>query len=218
MTETSAPTHYVPFGSQVPVDPASGSLAIGVPTPGTDAMILSDEGQPAAAGVAGELLIRGPQVMLGYRGKPEETASALANGWMHTGDIAVRDDAGWFYIVDRKKDVIIASGFKVWPREVEDCLYSHPLVREAAVVGVEDDYRGESVKAVISLHHGAAVDPADVITFRRTRLTGYKVPRIVEVVDELPKTLTGKIQRNALREAAKLNKAQSAKSPMARRT
>lgn len=201
MTETAAPTHYAPFGVEVPVDPASGALAIGIPTPGTDAMIAGENDRPLAVGEAGEVLVRGAQVMAGYHGKQEETMAALAGGWMHTGDIAVRDAAGWFYIVDRKKDMIVASGFKVWPREVEDCLYLHPAVREAAVIGVPDDYRGETVKALVSLRAGSAADEAGIVAHCRERLAGYKVPRVVEIVEELPKTVTGKIQRNVLRDA-----------------
>lgn len=203
MTETAAPTHYAPFGSVVPVDAASGALAIGVPTPGTDAMIAGDDDRPLGIGEPGEILVRGPQVMTGYRGRAEDSAATLAGGWMHTGDIAVRDAAGWFYIVDRKKDVIIASGFKVWPREVEDCLYLHPAVREAAVIGVPDDYRGETVKALVSLRAGTAADATEIVAHCRDRLAGYKVPRLVEIVDELPKTVTGKIQRNVLRDMEK---------------
>lgn len=200
MTETSAPTHLSPFGLAVPSDPGSNALSIGIPGPSTDAIIVDDQGRELPIGEAGELLIRGPQVMAGYWRKPEETATALCDGWMHSGDIAVRDENGWFYLVDRKKDMIIASGFKVWPREVEDVLYKHPAVREAAVIGIVDSYRGETVKACISLKAGASVGEEDVILHCRKFLAGYKVPRVVEILSELPKTPTGKIQRNILRE------------------
>ena len=118
---------------------------------------------------------------------------------MHTGDIGFRDEAGWIYLVDRKKDVIIASGFKVWPREVEDVLYAHPAVREAAVIGVPDAYRGENVKGVVSLVNGAEITPQDLVAHCRMRLAAYKVPGVMVILDDLPKTVSGKIQRAALR-------------------
>ena len=185
-----------------PVDPASGALSIGVPACGIEAAIVDDHGAPAPVGEAGELIIRGRQIMAGYWHKPEETAAALQDGWMHTGDVAVMDAAGWFYLVDRKKDMISASGFKVWPREVEDMLYRHPSVREAAVVGAPDPYRGETVIAYVSLREGASAMPDALIAFAREGLAGYKVPRRVTILPELPKTASGKIMRHALREQA----------------
>jgi len=200
MTETSAATLLSPFGLAVPAEPGSGALSIGVPCPSTDAIIVDDAGRELPAGEAGELLVRGPQVMAGYWRKPGETAAALRDGWIHTGDVALRDDKGWFYLVDRKKDMIIASGFKVWPREVEDVLYRHPAVREAAVIGAPDAYRGETVKAYISLKSGASLLEDELILHCRENLAGYKVPRQIEILAELPKTPTGKNQRNALRQ------------------
>ena len=137
--------------------------------------------------------------MPGYWRRNAETANAIRDGWLYTGDVAVQDDAGWFYIVDRLKDQINASGFKVWPREVEDALVSHPDVVEAAVVGVPDEYRGETVKAFVVLTTGSAVSPEELIRFSRERLAAYKYPRLVEIVDELPHTASGKILRRALR-------------------
>jgi len=201
MTETAAPTHFAPFGLRVPVDEASGALAIGVPVFQTDAIIADDEGREVKPGVAGELLLRGPQIMSGYRHLADESAATLAGGWMHSGDIAVMDAEGWFYIVDRKKDVIIASGFKVWPREVEDCLYTHEAVREAAVIGIADAYRGETVKAFVSLRADKQISADELQEYCRGRLAGYKCPRIIELLPELPKTITGKIQRNVLRDS-----------------
>jgi long-chain acyl-CoA synthetase len=200
MTETTALAHLAPLGIDVPVDEASGALAIGVPVPNTDAIVVDDEGRPLPCGKAGELLLRGPQLMRGYWNMPEESAKALAEGWMHSGDIAVMDSQGWFYIVDRKKDMIIASGFKVWPREVEDCLYRHEAVREAAVIGVADAYRGETVKAFVSLRPGIAATAQDLTAHCRDRLAAYKRPRLIEILPELPKTVSGKIQRNLLRD------------------
>ena len=199
MTETTSPTHFCPLGVEAPVDPDSGALSIGVPVYNTLAKIIDDNGEPVADGIAGELCVRGPQIMMGYWKKPQETADTLVDGWLRTGDIAVRDADGWYYLVDRKKDMIVASGFKVWPREVEDVLYSHPAVREAAVIGIPDSYRGENVKAFVSLKQGASADADELVAFCREKLASYKAPRIVEVLDELPKTVTGKIQRHALR-------------------
>jgi len=200
MTETAAPTHLSPLGVEAPVDASSGALSIGIPSYGTDAFVLSDDGKPALPGTPGELCTKGPQIMVGYWNMPEETAAALQGGWMHTGDIAVMDERGWFYLVDRKKDMIIASGFKVWPREVEDVLYMHPAVREAAVVGAPDSYRGETVKAYVSLKAGCQIDGNELMRHCRASLASYKAPTLVEILDELPKTVSGKIQRNVLRE------------------
>jgi len=170
-----------------------------VPTPGTLVRVLADDGTIAPPGVAGEICMRGPNVMQGYWNKPEETAEALRDGWMHSGDVGIMDEQGWVYLVDRKKDVIIASGFKVWPREVEDVLYAHPAVREAAVIGVPDAYRGETVKAVVSLKAGASATHEDLVAHCRENLAAYKTPRLIEFLDDLPKTVSGKIQRAALR-------------------
>ena len=203
MTETTSPSHAVPLGVEAPVDPATGALAIGVPVPGAEARIVDLESgtSEVGPGEVGEIVIRGPMVVSGYWGKPEETAYAIRNGWLHTGDVGKRDASGWFYLVDRKKDLIVASGYKVWPREVEDALYQHPGVREAAVVGVPDQYRGETVKAFVALKRGCegTVTGNDLIGFCRERLAAYKYPREVEIVDELPKTPSGKFLRRALR-------------------
>jgi long-chain acyl-CoA synthetase len=141
----------------------------------------------------------------GYWNKPEETARALPGGALHTGDVGYMDADGWFYIVDRKKDQINVAGYKVWPREVEDVLYEHAAVREAAVVGVPDDYRGETVKAYVSLkpgHEGASAGqlPDELIAHCKERLAAYKYPRQLEIRPELPKTVTGKILRRELRD------------------
>jgi long-chain acyl-CoA synthetase len=130
---------------------------------------------------------------------PEATAAAMFEGGLRTGDVGFMDARGWFYLVDRKKDMINAAGYKVWPREVEDVLYTHPAVREAAVIGVPDDYRGETVKAVVSLKDGLQATPGELIAHCKARMAAYKVPRIVELREELPKTVTGKILRRQLR-------------------
>ena len=150
------------------------------------------------------MAIAGPQVVPGYWERPEETASTFRDGVMHTGDIGMLDDEGWLYLVDRSKDMIVASGFKVWPREVEDVLYEHPAVREAAVIGVPDDYRGETVWGYVSIKPGRERRArASSSRFCRARLAAYKYPRVVHVLDELPKTTTGKIVRRELRDRAR---------------
>ncbi|GAA4706578.1 long-chain fatty acid--CoA ligase [Pseudonocardia yuanmonensis] len=199
LTETTSPSHVGPFGSRAPVDPRSGALSVGVPVSNTVVRVVDDDGRDLPVGEVGEIVIRGPQVVPGYWNKPEETAHALPGGELRTGDVGFMDADGWFYLVDRKKDQINAGGYKIWPREVEDVLYGHPAVREAAVVGVPDEYRGETVKAVVSLKAGAELEPDELIAFARDRMAAYKYPRIVEVVDELPKTVSGKILRRELR-------------------
>ena len=199
MTETTSPTHIGPKHLRPPVDPTSGAMAIGIPIQDTEAMIVGDDGRPVPVGEVGEVWMRGPQIMAGYWNKPEQTAEALVDGWMRSGDVGFMDEAGWFYLVDRKKDMISASGFKVWPREVEDVLVAHPAVREAAVVGEPDAYRGETVVAFISFKPGHQASFEAISHHCRERLASYKVPRRIEVLDELPKTLTGKIQRVELR-------------------
>ncbi len=199
LTETTSPTHGVPLGAAAPVDPASGALSIGVPVPGAEVWIAADDGAPAALGEIGEIVSAGPMVAPGYWNKPAETAEAMRRDGFRTGDVGFMDPAGWFFLVDRKKDMINAAGYKVWPREVEDVLYTHPAVREAAVVGVPDDYRGETVKAVVSLKPGAAATPDEIIAYCRARMAAYKYPRRLEIIAELPKTVTGKILRRELR-------------------
>ena len=202
LTETTSPSHGVPMHQRAPVDPTSGALSVGVPIFNTIVRVVDEKGDDLPAGEIGEFVTSGPQVVPGYWGKPEETAHALPGGSLHTGDVGFMDPDGWFYVVDRKKDMINAAGYKVWPREVEDVLYEHPAVREAAVVGVPDEYRGETVKAFVSLRPGQSVEPAELISFCRERLAAYKYPRLLEVVDELPKTVTGKILRRELRPQA----------------
>jgi long-chain acyl-CoA synthetase len=199
MTETTSPSHAVPRGAVAPVDPSSGALSVGVPTYGVVARVVDDEGRDVPPGEIGEIVMAGPQVVPGYWRRPEETAAAIRDGAIHSGDVGFMDAEGWFYVVDRKKDLINASGYKVWPREVEDVLYRHPAVREAAVVGVPDAYRGETVKAYVSLRAGVSAAPHDLIAFCRKELAAYKYPREVEILDDLPKTPTGKILRRSLR-------------------
>jgi long-chain acyl-CoA synthetase len=165
--------------------------------------ILDEEGNEAPVGEVGELATSGPEVVPGYWNKPEATATSIPGGELRTGDVGFMDAEGWFYIVDRKKDMINAAGYKVWPREVEDVLYGHPAVREAAVVGVPDEYRGETVKAFVSLRPGVGVTEQQLVDYCREQMAAYKYPRSVEFVAELPKTTTGKILRRELRDQAK---------------
>ncbi len=200
MTETTCISHGVPVGARAPVDPASGTLSIGRPIFQTQMRIVSDEGADLPDGEAGELLVRGPWMVSGYWNKPAESARLRdADGWLRTGDVAFRDADGWTYLVDRKKDMIVASGYKVWPREVEDVLYAHPAVREAAVVGLPDAYRGETVAAFVALRPGQEATADELAAHCRERLAAYKAPRSIELRAELPKTTSGKILRRELR-------------------
>jgi long-chain acyl-CoA synthetase len=184
-----------PFGKQ-----KIGS--IGIPRPDTDARIVDLETgeKTLPPGMEGELCIRGPQVMKGYWNRPEETAQALRNGWLYTGDIARMDEDGYFFIVDRKKDMILCSGYNVYPREIEEVLYQHPKIQEACVLGVPDPYRGETVKAFVVLKEGSESSPEEIIAYCRQNMARYKAPTIVEFRKELPRSNVGKILRKVLRE------------------
>ena len=200
LTETNSPSHTVPMTREAPVDPNSGALSVGVPVFNTVVRILDEEGHEVPVGQNGQLAISGPEVIHGYWNKPAATAESLPGGELLTGDIGFMDADGWFYIVDRKKDMINASGYKVWPHEIEDVIYGHPAVREAAVVGVPDAYRGETVKAYVSLKPGTAVTEQELIGFCKEQMAAYKYPRSIEFLDDLPKTASGKILRRELRD------------------
>ncbi|MEV5146990.1 AMP-binding protein [Streptomyces sp. NPDC052727] len=199
LTECTAPCASVPPHLEAPVDPVSGTLSVGLPGADTVVRIVDERGAEVPLGEHGEIVVRGPQVVPGYWRRPDATAETFPDGELRTGDIGFMDEQGWLYVVDRKKDMINASGFKVWPREVEDVLYTHPAVREAAVVGVPDGYRGETVKAYISLRPGAEADPDELAVYCKERLAAYKYPRQVEILPDLPKTASGKILRRELR-------------------
>ncbi|MCY7396792.1 MAG: AMP-binding protein [Nocardioides sp.] len=200
LTETTSPMTLTPFGRASPVDPTSGALSVGVPVPSTIVRIQDEEGHDVPLGEVGEIVADGPQVVAGYWGKPEETAANLPGGALKSGDVGFMNADGFIFIVDRKKDMINASGYKVWPREVEDVLAEHAAVREAAVVGVPDEKRGETVKAFVSLKAGAEVTPEELVAHCKERMAAYKYPRQVVIIDELPKTVTGKILRRELRD------------------
>jgi long-chain acyl-CoA synthetase len=194
LTETSPVTHANFLWDRERV---RGS--IGVPWPDTDATILSMEtGKPLPPGEVGEIAIKGPQVMKGYWNRPEETEKAFQDGWLLTGDLGYMDEDGYFYVVDRKKDMIIAGGYNIYPREVEEVLYEHPAIQEAVVAGIPDPYRGETVKAYIVLKEGKEATEKELDQFARKHLAAYKVPRMYEFRDELPKTAVGKILRRTL--------------------
>ncbi|NZA25720.1 long-chain fatty acid--CoA ligase [Luteimonas sp. SJ-92] len=194
-------TETAPAACINPMDMSDYNGAIGLPIPSTDACVKDEAGNMLPVGEVGELCIKGPQVMKGYWQRPEETASAIdADGWLHTGDMAKMDESGFFYIVDRKKDMILVSGFNVYPNEVEDVIAMMPGVLEVAAVGVPDEKSGEVVKVVIvKKDQGLTAD--QVKAHARENLTGYKQPRIVEFRKELPKTNVGKILRRELRDA-----------------
>lgn len=205
LTEAAPVTHLNPLDGQR--KPGS----IGIPAPGTDAAIVDMEGGavPVPPGKIGELVVRGPQVMLGYWNCPDETACTVRNTWLYTGDIATMDEDGFFFIVDRKKDLIISGGYNIYPRDVDEVLYQHPKVKEAVAVGIPHPTRGEIVKAFIVPKDGEVIEQSEIIEFCSQKLAKYKVPRRVEFRTELPKTLVGKVLRRALQQEEMEKAAQS---------
>jgi len=199
LTETSPVTHANPF------DGSARPGAIGLPVPDTDCKIvdLANPEKTLGPGAPGELCVRGPQVMLGYWNRPEETARTIINGWLHTGDIAVMDEDGFFRIVDRLKEMIIVSGFNVYPTEVEEVLYHYPKIEKVCVAGVPDPSTGEAVKAYVVLKQGETATPEEIIEWCRDSrhgLSGYRVPKQIEFRESLPETLIGKVLRRVLQE------------------
>jgi long-chain acyl-CoA synthetase len=196
LTEASPVTHANPFAGKRKVG------SIGLPRPDTDAKIVDLESgeKDLPPGEEGELCIRGPQVMKGYWNRPEETAKSLRGGWLYTGDIARMDEEGYFYIVDRKKDMIICSGYNVYPREIEEVLYQHPKIQEACILGVPDPYRGETAKAFVVLKEGNRASADEIIAYCQRNMAKYKVPTMIEFRKDLPKSDVGKILRKVLRE------------------
>jgi long-chain acyl-CoA synthetase len=171
--------------------------------PNTEVKIVkeTDKGiEEVPVGEVGELIIKGPQVMKGYWNKPEETRAVLKDNWLFTGDLARMDEDGYFYIVDRKKDMIVASGYNVYPREIEEVLYQHPAVKEVIVIGVSHEYRGETVKAYVTLKEEQKATEKELIEFSRKYLAPYKVPRMIEFRDQLPRSAVGKLLRRVLRD------------------
>jgi len=195
LTETSPVTHVNPVKSKR----KSGS--IGIPIPSTDARIMDLETgtEEQQVGQPGELAIKGPQVMKGYWNMDEETARTIKDGWLYTGDIAHMDEDGYVFIVDRKKDMIIAGGYNIYPRDIDEVLYEHPKISDAVTIGVPDEYRGETVKVFVVVKPGETMTEDEVIAHCKERLAAYKMPRLVEFRDELPKTMVGKVLRKELR-------------------
>ncbi len=195
LSETASTTTFNVSASERKV------LSIGKPVWGVEMKVIDDEGAdlPAGADHVGQLLVRGHNVMKGYYKRPDATAEALQNGWLHTGDLGYRDDEGYYFVVDRLKDMIVRGGYNVYPREIEEVLYSHPDVVEAAVIGVPDDRLGEEVVAYVAVREGSAATEADLIAFSREQLAAYKYPRSIAFVPELPKGATGKILKRELR-------------------
>jgi len=204
LTETAPLVSVTPWGGEV--KPGT----VGVPLPDTDVKIVDmDTGEKEMPiGEEGEVAIKGPQVMMGYYKKPEETEKVLKDGWFYTGDIGKFDEDGYLSIVDRKKDLIIAGGYNIYPMEIDDILFDHPKIMEACAVGVPDSYRGETVKAFIVLKEGEDMTETEVIAYCRERLAAYKVPKRVEFIEELPKSAVGKILRRTLREMEEQKKSQ----------
>jgi len=198
LTEASPVTHSNPIWGK------SITGSVGLPWPDTDCRIVDTAtGEELAQGEIGELAVSGPQVMRGYWNRPEETAAVLKDGWLLTGDMGYMDENGYFYIVDRKKDMIIAGGFNIYPREVEEALFEHPAIQEAAVIGVPDPYRGETVKAFIVFKEGQTAGEEELETHCRQRLAAYKIPRQYEIRATLPKTIVGKVLRRQLQDEDK---------------
>jgi long-chain acyl-CoA synthetase len=173
--------------------------SIGVPIPGVEMSVQDDEGRLLGTGKTGEVCVRGGNVMLGYWRQPEETAHALRDGWLLTGDIGHRDDDGYYYITDRKKDMLIVNGLNVYPREIEEVMYQVPFIKEAAVIGVPDARKGEQPLAFVSAKEGTTVDERALLQHLKARLADYKLPRRVVVLPDLPHNATGKILKTTLR-------------------
>lgn len=199
LTETGPLTHANPIHGTRKIG------SIGIPVSDTDAKIINiEDGETEMPiGETGEICIKGPQVMLGYWHKPDETAKMIRNGWLHTGDIGKMDEDGFFYVVDRMKDMIIAGGFKIFPRDVEEVLYTHPKIKEAALIGIKAPYHGELPKAFVVLKEGETATPEEIIAHCKAQLASYKVPKQVEFRQELPKSLVGKILKRKLMEEQK---------------
>ncbi|MGD8191218.1 long-chain-fatty-acid--CoA ligase [Brevibacillus ginsengisoli] len=205
LSEAAPVTHFnPPFRER-----QAGS--IGIPLPLTDARVVSlADGREAPYGEVGELVVKGPQVMKGYWRRLEDTAAVLKDGWLYTGDLARMTEDGIFTIVDRKKDMIIASGYNVYPREIEEVLYQHPAVLEAVVIGIPDEYRGETVKAYIAPKPGVSVTEEEIIEYCRIELAAYKVPRLVEFRQQLPKSAVGKLLKRTFRDEELKKRSQTA--------
>ncbi|MEN6464265.1 MAG: long-chain fatty acid--CoA ligase [Syntrophaceae bacterium] len=195
-------TECSPMATATPESGLQKPDTVGIPLPGTDIRIMDGETgtKEMPLGEPGEICLKGPQVMKGYYKKPEETAGALRDGWLHTGDVGALDGDGFLSIVDRKKDMIIAGGYNIYPNEIDDILFSHPKILEACVIGIPDKYRGETVKAFVVARPGEELTPEEVVRHCKEHLAAYKVPKHIEFMKELPKSAMGKILRRELKE------------------
>jgi long-chain acyl-CoA synthetase len=207
LSETSPTATF----NQLDVGQKVGS--IGTPIWGVELKVVDDAGNEVPQGEPGEIVIKGHNVMKGYWRKPEATAEAIKGGWFHTGDIAIKDGDGFYFIVDRKKDMIIRGGFNVYPREIEEVIYQHPKVAEAAVIGLPDEKFGEEVHAVVAPKPGETIDPEELIAFVKERVAAYKYPRAIDIVKELPKGPTGKILKRDIKANLKELKQQAGVTP-----
>ena len=205
MTEMSPISHANPWGGKT----KAGS--VGIPFPDTDCRVVDVETgeKDMPVGEPGEILLKGPQQMRGYYKRPDETGDSIRDGWFYTGDIGYMDEEGYLFVVDRKKDMIIAGGFNIYPRDIDEILYEHPKILEACAIGLPDAYRGETVKAFVVLQPGQTMTEKDVMDYCREKLAAYKVPKMVEFTNELPKSAIGKVLRRELkeRELAKMQNA-----------
>ena len=202
-TETAPVATVTPWGGEI----KAGTVGIPVSDTAVKIVDLETGEKEMPQGEVGEIIIKGPQNMMGYYKKPEKTAQALKDGWVYTGDIGFFDEDGYLTIVDRKKDMIIAGGYNIYPIEIDNVLFDHPKILEACAVGVPDEYRGETLKAFIVTKEGETLTEEEVLTYCRETLAPYKIPKTIEFVKELPKTVVGKILRRELRDQ-EMNKAQ----------
>ena len=202
MTETTAVLTILPWSAHQRALAGESHLLLsaGRPVIGTEIRIVDEDDNEVPRGEIGEIAGRGPQLMRGYLNKPEATAEAMRGGWMHTGDAGTMDDEGFVYIQDRVKDMVVSGGENIYPREVEDVIFQHPSVADAAVIGVPDDKFGEALKAIVVLREGESLDAEELIEFCRGRLAGYKIPRSVDAIAELPRNASGKVLKRELRE------------------
>ena len=193
LTEAGANNSCNPFEGPLKVG------SIGIPHAWNEMTIFDDDDNELPVGEEGEIVIRGPILMKGYWNKPEETAEALKGGWLHTGDVGYRDNDGYFFITERKKDLVIKAGENIFPREIEEVIFAHPKVSEAAVVGIKDEIYGEDIKAFVVLKPGEEATPEEIIEHCRTRLKRFKTPKVVQFIDALPKNIVGKVLKKELR-------------------
>jgi long-chain acyl-CoA synthetase len=201
--EGYGPTESSPVATVNPLNGKPRAGSVGLPIPNVELSIRAEDGQALPAGETGELCIRGPNVMCGYWNQPEETARTIRDGWLYTGDIGHRDADGFYYITDRKKDMLLVNGINVYPREVEEVIHRFPGIKDAAVIGVPDPRKGEQPLAFVVVAEGAALDEKALQNFVREKLADYKVPRHFRVLPALPRNATGKVLKTALRELAK---------------